>query len=134
MMTPEKEKSLVIILFITAFLFYSFHLYSSLPSKNRFPGAIADRGKLLWQHYNCTACHQVYGLGGYLGPDLTNVYSKRGEGYIRSFLQNGTVVMPRFNLNDNDITAITAYLKDLDASGKADPKTFIINRDGTIEQ
>ena len=134
MMTPEKEKSLVIILFITAFLFYSFHLYSSLPLKNRFTGANADRGKLLWQHYNCTACHQVYGLGGYLGPDLTNVYSKRGEGYIRSFLQNGTVVMPRFNLNDNDITAITAYLKDLDASGKADPKTFIINRDGTIEQ
>ncbi len=38
-------------------------------------GAPAAAGKLLYQKYNCQACHQIYGLGGYMGPDLTNVYS-----------------------------------------------------------
>jgi len=40
----------------------------------------ALQGQQLWQQNNCFSCHQIYGLGGYLGPDLTNVYSQRGKG------------------------------------------------------
>ena len=31
------------------------------------------RGQQIYQQSNCMACHQFYGLGGYMGPDLTNV-------------------------------------------------------------
>ncbi len=37
------------------------------------------KGKLLFQEYNCISCHQLYGLGGYMGPDLTNVISAIGN-------------------------------------------------------
>ena len=133
-MTPEKEKKLILSSYIVAFLIYSFFLYAALPAKNKLAIADADHGKMLWQQYNCTACHQVYGLGGFLGPDLTNVYSKRGPVFIKAFLQAGTVSMPNFNLSDSAIVSITNYLKEIDATGKSDPKTFIINKDGTIEQ
>jgi nitric oxide reductase subunit C len=133
-MKPEKEKSLMLTAYIAAFLLYSFFLYAALPSKNKLAVSGADNGKMIWQQYNCTACHQVYGLGGYLGPDLTNVYSKKGPEYIRAFLITGTPVMPRFNLSDTAMASIIAYLKEIDASGSADPKTFTINKDGTIEQ
>lgn len=133
-MTPEKEKRLTLVLYLTAFLSYSFFLYSSLPAGNKLPVAHAVRGKMLWQQYNCTACHQVYGLGGFLGPDLTNAYSKRGAVYIKAFLRSGTAAMPDFHLNDNEMSALVDYMQQIDASGKADPRTFTINRDGTIEQ
>lgn len=80
------------------------------------------------------ACHQVFGLGGYLGPDLTNVYSRRDEAYIRAFLQHGSAVMPDFQLSDNDMEALVAYLQILDQSGKADPRSFKIQPNGTIHQ
>jgi nitric oxide reductase subunit C len=76
----------------------------------------------------------VYGLGGYLGPDLTNAYSSRGKDYIKAFLKYGTAAMPKFNLKEPEITALLAYLKEIDASGRSDPRSFTINYDGTIEQ
>jgi len=117
-----------------SFFSYSFSLYLDPPvKKNVVSGATSD-GKLLWQKYNCTACHQVYGLGGFLGPDLTNTYSLRGPLYIKAFLQSGTVTMPNFHFNEKELNALLAYLQNMDASGKADPKTFIISSNGTIEQ
>ena len=46
-------------------------------------GAFTDEvrhGQQLYQESNCTACHQIYGLGGYMGPDLTNVVSMLTRG------------------------------------------------------
>lgn len=75
-------------------------------------------GKLLFQKYNCTACHQIYGLGGYLGPELTTAWSDpaRGEQYLRAFLQYGGPRMPDFHLQQHDIDNIVAYLKYVDAT------------------
>ena len=75
-------------------------------------------GKKLFQQHNCIACHQVYGLGGYLGSDLTIAYSdsKRGEVYIKTVLKNGSVVMPKFNFSEKEINAITFYLKYVDST------------------
>jgi len=119
---------------LTAFLTYSFYLYAALPVKASRFDQEADSGKLVWQKYNCNACHQVYGLGGYLGPDLTNVYSIKGAPYIQAFLKTGTSIMPDFHLNDTEIRQLTGFMKNIDASGKSDPKTFTLNYNGTIEQ
>ncbi|MEO6133510.1 MAG: cytochrome c, partial [Ginsengibacter sp.] len=118
----------------TAFITYSFILYSATPVKSTIVSPETAQGKLLWQQYNCNSCHQVYGLGGYLGPDLTNVYSRRGEGYITAFLKNGTNIMPNYDLKDHQIKELLAFLKNIDSSGKSDPRTFTINKNGTISQ
>ena len=74
-----------------------------------------DAGKMVWQQYNCNACHQVYGLGGYLGPDLTNVYSNRGSEYIQAFLKNGTGSMPQFHLTETETSLLLSFLKEIDS-------------------
>ncbi|TAL62321.1 MAG: cytochrome c [Bacteroidetes bacterium] len=96
----------------------------------------ALNGKLVYQKYNCTACHQLYGLGGYMGPDLTNVMSKQGIGelYVRAFLQNGTQRMPNFHLSEEEIIFLVAYLKYVDKTGISPVKKFEINLNGTVTQ
>ena len=73
-------------------------------------------GKKLFQEHNCIACHQIYGLGGYLGADLTTVIttSGKGEEYARSFIRYGTNQMPDFNLNEKEIGYIIEYLRHVD--------------------
>jgi nitric oxide reductase subunit C len=127
-------KRILILAGISLFLFYSGYLYTHLPVKDAGVTGQVAKGKLLWQQYNCGACHQVYGLGGYLGPDVTNSYSRRGPDYIKTFLKGGNLVMPNFHLDDSKMAAILAYLKNIDASGKADPRSYTINSNGTIEQ
>lgn len=133
-MVADKQKMIVVALLIAAFLCHSLYLYLSLPVKNYTINEETGKGKLVWQQYNCNACHQVYGLGGYLGPDLTNIYSLRGTDYIKAFLNNGTGTMPNFHLTEQEMNALLAYLKSIDASGKSDPRSFTIKYDGTIEQ
>lgn len=96
----------------------------------------AQKGKLLFQEYNCIACHQVYGLGGYMGPDLTNVISRQagGELYVRAFLTNGTQRMPNYQMNEEQMDALVAYLAYVDKTGISPVKKFEINMDGTVTQ
>lgn len=133
-MLSEQKKIILGGILALSFFSYSFSLYLAPPVKKNVVSSATSDGKLLWQKYNCTACHQVYGLGGFLGPDLTNTYSLRGPLYIKAFLQSGTVTMPNFHFNEKELNALLAYLQNMDASGKADPKTFIISSNGTIEQ
>lgn len=133
-MLPDKYKLYSAILLICSFLIYSGLIYKSLPSTNLAVSEESSHGKKLWQQFNCTACHQVYGLGGYLGPDLTNTFSQKGPAYISAFLKGGTVTMPNFNLKETEIEALIAYLKNIDKTGSADPRTFTKNYNGTIEQ
>ena len=133
-MKTDRHRFRVISLLLTAFICYSLFLYSALPVKTEIVRKEVDSGKMIWQQYNCNACHQVYGLGGFLGPDLTNVYSVKGSAYIQAFLKNGTTIMPNYQLTGREITDLTAFLESIDASGKSDPKTFTLKYDGTIEQ
>lgn len=133
-MISEKQKMITILLLVFSFLTYTLFIYTDLPIKHTDSGIAAQNGKLLWQQNNCNACHQIYGLGGYLGPDLTNVFSRRGEAFIKAFIKSGTAIMPKFPLSDLEINELSAFLKEIDASGNADPKSFIIHYDGTISQ
>ena len=133
-MKTDRQRFIALTVLLAAFLCYSFFLYSALPVKNYPVRKEADSGKLAWQKYNCNACHQVYGLGGYLGPDITNIYSAKGAVYIRAFLKTGTAIMPDFHLSEKEINDLISFMKVIDASGKSDPKTFTLHHDGTIEQ
>ena len=133
-MIQEKHKKIPFILLGVSFLIYSFLIYSNLPQAQNAKNLAAESGKMLWQEKNCNSCHQMYGLGGYLGPDLTNVYSKKGPVYIKAFLKSGSQTMPNFHLSESEMTALVAFLTETDASGNGDPKSFNLNYDGTIQQ
>lgn len=133
-MALDRVCLLVAIALLTAFLFFSFRLYADPPIPGGMMTEEADRGKALWQQYNCTACHQVYGLGGFLGPDLTNAYTRKGPAQIRAFLKTGTKTMPVFPLAEVDIDALVAYFRHIDGTGTGDPRQFTIHRNGTIAQ
>src|SRR5690606_11050800 len=81
------------------FSVYTVLLYSTNGEYPAVSGTSSERGKRDWQEKNCIACHQIYGLGGYLGPELTNTYSEKWKNYIMAYLKSGTQVMPDFNLS-----------------------------------
>ena len=76
-------------------------------------------GQQIWQQKNCQSCHQIYGLGGYMGPDLTNVMSDKtkGELYLKLIIQTGTLRMPNFKLSSEEADQVIAFLDHLDKSG-----------------
>ena len=82
-------------------------------------------GMRVWQERNCQSCHQLYGLGGYMGPDLTNVASLREEPRIRTFIRYGTGRMPALAVSDVEMDHLIAFLKWVDRSGtsKVPPET-----------
>jgi nitric oxide reductase subunit C len=85
---------------------------------NQEESVMIIHGKQLFQQYNCIACHQLYGLGGYLGPELTTAYSDktRGELYMKAFLKAGGQRMPNFHFKDDEVDAIISYLKYVDTT------------------
>ena len=80
--------------------------------------AAVTRGQAAFRRHYCQACHQVYGLGGYMGPDLTNIYSLRGESHVRAVIISGFRDMPRLPLSLSEMDDLVAYLRFLDASGR----------------
>jgi nitric oxide reductase subunit C len=133
-MFPDQQKFIVFSLLCVGFLCYSSFLYSHLPVSNPNFSVSEAKGKSLWQKHNCIACHQIYGLGGYLGPDLTNEYSLRGPSFIQIFLKAGNTTMPNYYLSDSEIQELIDYLRSVDKTGKSDPRKFSINANGTINQ
>ncbi len=132
----NKNHPKYILLFLSLFFTaYSFHIYTmdvfNPPGINR---DLTAAGRMVWQKNNCQACHQLYGLGGYLGPDLSNVVSAPGKGdqYIAAYLRAGSARMPAFQLSKKELHALTAFLHTVDAYGNADPSAYQVNSLGMI--
>lgn len=129
----------VFILLCSAFLIFSFSIYLRPLNIQNFKGVNktqAAEGRLIWQKYNCQSCHQLYGLGGYLGPDLTNEYSKFSGNHevLKAFFRGGFKQMPDYNLSNREAELLIEFLKDTDASGNGDPRNYRMLKDGMIEQ
>ena len=88
-----------------------------------------NHGRQLMVKFNCTACHQLQDIErpAMLGPDLTNIGAKVSREWIYKWLNeprtladaNGNVVvngvatdprMPKFDLSDVELRALSAYL------------------------
>jgi mono/diheme cytochrome c family protein len=93
-----------------------------------------NRGRQLLSELNCAGCHRMQGIERpvMLGPDLSNVGNKVTREWIYKWLKEPHVVvdasgntvvdgyeteeeprMPQFRLNDQEITALSAYLSSL---------------------
>ena len=119
-----------------SFIFYSGYVYTTGTESAHQPPMNAEErlGAKVFQDYNCIACHQFYGLGGYMGPDLTNVMSKRGEAYSRAFIMAGTASMPNLGLAPEEVDAVLAYLAFVDKTGTYPPENYDVRWFGTVEQ
>lgn len=136
---PRNRNAMLFCGLCAAFLWYSFSLYRHSPGNYKrasFVRAKAVEGRLVWQKYNCQSCHQLYGLGGYLGPDLTNVagkYNSNGD-VLKFFFNGGIRQMPRFDMSEKEKNLLVEFLKFTDASGNADPGNYKVLTDGMIQQ
>lgn len=75
-------------------------------------------GKRVFQKYNCNDCHTILGFGGYYAPDLTRVYDRRGENYIRGVVAQPELVlansfrkMPHQNLTPTEIDRLVDFFR-----------------------
>ncbi len=78
------------------------------------------------------ACHQFYGLGGYMGPDLTHVVSSKGAAYARAFLISGTERMPNFGFNEQEMDELVAFLEFVDTMGTYEAPSYDLSWYGTV--
>ncbi|MEH6763348.1 MAG: cytochrome c [Aequorivita antarctica] len=120
MYTNSRPYIFVIAILLTLFGIYNYVVYNTngyVAVEKLSP--LAVKGQQLFQNNRCWSCHQLYGLGGYLGPDLTNVYSNENKGplYIKAFLSSSVKSMPQFNFLEEEKDALVQYLKQVDETG-----------------
>lgn len=134
---PSHWGRYLFIVLVLMYFSYSIYLYAHPTDrfKNNDATSIAE-GRMVWQKYNCQSCHQLYSLGGYLGPDLTNFYSDtlKGDMYLEAMVKGGTDIMPSFSIDSTEIRQLQSFLKAVNRTGIADPRSYRINPLAGIEQ
>ncbi|SRR5690554_5955050 len=110
--------------FILVFLALAYHTEKTFPERtndDQITEAVA-RGKHIWESNNCIGCHTLLGEGAYFAPELGNVFYRRGgEEDFKTFLPAwmkmqplnipGRRKMPQFNLTDEQLDDLTAFLE-----------------------
>lgn len=79
--------------------------------------ADAFAGQRLWQAGGCISCHSLYGLGGHIGPDLTNAAARVDDDAMRAILRYGAGRMPPQQLTESETDGLIAYLRYIDSTG-----------------
>ena len=105
---------------VSVYIVYNLIIYSFGTSNDTEKmSPLAIQGEQLYQENNCTACHQIFGLGGYLGPDLTNIVSNKAKGpvYVKALLNSGVKSMPQFHFNEEEKEALVQFLTEVDQCG-----------------
>ena len=87
-------------------------------TEDNFAGTpLVQRGRQLFFEKACYGCHRIEGLSnGTLGPDLSDVGKKYKINYLWEHTVNPrafqpTSFMPKFELSDDEIKALTVFLK-----------------------
>jgi len=107
------------VFFFLLFLALTFDTVQNLPKRDHREN-ITDsvvRGKHIWETRNCIGCHTLLGEGAYFAPELGNVYKRRGGEFIKGWIKAmptgapGRRQMPQFNLTDQELDDMVAFLK-----------------------
>lgn len=90
------------------------------------PGPPQVAGRILFVEKRCVRCHKVAGVGGRLGPDLTEVSARRAPAWLNAYVREPRSIkpdaqMPRPRLTDAQRAAVLAYLATLDGSSEPVP-------------
>lgn len=107
------------VFFFLLFLALTFDTVQSLPKRDHRENLTDSvvRGKHIWETRNCIGCHTLLGEGAYFAPELGNVYKRRGGDFIKMWIKGqptgapGRRQMPQFDLNDQQLDDMVAFLK-----------------------
>jgi nitric oxide reductase subunit C len=102
-----------------AFVGLTLDTFRRIPAQTRAAAITPDvaRGKELWDHNNCMGCHSLFGEGAYYAPELTKVYERRGESFIRGMLTDpeamfkGQRKMQKYAFSEPDKAALVAFFR-----------------------
>lgn len=93
-----------------------------------------SQGERLYRDMNCAYCHSIRGKGGLVGPELDKVVGKETDEWLEKHFRDPRSVtpgsrMPRLNLLDDEIRALTAYMRSIAAEPytKEAPQLFTDN-------
>jgi nitric oxide reductase subunit C len=115
--------------FFLLFLALTFDTVQQYPKRdmrqNITPQVVA--GKHIWETRNCIGCHTLMGEGAYFAPELGNVVARLGsKEAVKAFIQSrpvdgipGRRSMPQFNLTDQELDAIAAFLEHVNTINSA---------------
>lgn len=111
MFAPSSKKVLLSVLVV------SFAIQTGLVYSDDVDLVLSDaavQGRKLFHDGACQVCHQFWGQGGFLGPDLTNAASRVDETRLASLLTVGSGQMPAFGYTDEQIRQMRAFLQAID--------------------
>ncbi len=106
----------------TVFIWLTIDTHITIPKRTN-TDKLTDEvvlGKRVWHNHNCNDCHTILGIGGYYSPDVTKVYSARGETWLKTFLKNPESPdpqrrkMPNLNLSEDEIKKLITFFKWVD--------------------
>jgi nitric oxide reductase subunit C len=116
-----------IILLITLNLTVAITVFFTASSTNYSTETKEISGIDIWRSKNCAACHSIFGLGGHIGPDLTNTYKYKNEEYLDLVLNNGLQNMPNLNLSKHEREQLILFFKDINNLGVYPLKSITSN-------
>ena len=111
MFQPLSKKVLLSVL-VACFVIQSGLVYSD--DTDIVLSADAVEGRKLFHEGSCQVCHQLWGQGGFLGPDLTNASSRVDETRLASLLTVGSGQMPAYAYAGQQIQYIRSFLEEID--------------------
>ena len=116
------------IFFFTIFVGLTAHSHYYMRTTSTDETTLTDsvaRGKHVWEKNACINCHTLLGEGAYFAPELGNVWKRYGgvedpEGAreaLKAWMAaqpsgaEGRRQMPQFNLTDEELDQLVAFLK-----------------------
>ena len=111
MFAPSSKKIMLAVL-VASFAFQTGLVYSDDVDLKLSDDAV--EGRKLFHDGTCQVCHQLWGQGGFLGPDLTNAASRVDETRLASLMTVGSGQMPAFNYTDEQVRQMRAFLTEID--------------------
>ena len=111
MFQPSSKKILLSVL-VTCFVIQSGLVYSD--DTDIVLSADGVEGRKLFHEGSCQVCHQLWGQGGFLGPDLTNAASRIDDTRLASLLTVGSGQMPAYAYEEQQVHYIRSFLKEID--------------------
>jgi ubiquinol-cytochrome c reductase cytochrome b subunit len=91
----------------------------------------AIEGQALYRDVNCSYCHAINGVGGAVGPDLSNIAAKLSKDQIMNYLRNPDAMVPntlhpKLQFTQDELDALTAYLLTLGAPANYSPDAPVL--------
>ena len=114
-----KLFTVVTVTSVIVFFLLSYDTLQKIPVQTNSKNITSDviRGKHIWESNNCMGCHTLFGEGAYYAPDLTKVYTRRSENFIKIFLNDPNAMYPgkrkmvSYKFSDKEIEDLISFFK-----------------------